>query len=182
MLPLFVSSLLATAPVVGAVAPDFTVKDVDGVTLTLSTMVTKGPVVLAFFPKAFTGGCTRELNAYRDQHPDIQRHGGTVVAISADNLDTQKRFRDSLKAPYHFVADDQLTLTKLFDVKGFLLPLSKRITFVVGAERKILSIQEGNEAINPAGAVAACSIEPAEALKYVTGEKSDAGVIGPVQK
>ncbi len=49
-------SLFAAAPVVGGLAPDFTVKDTEGTELTLSKLVERGPVVLAFFPKAFTPG------------------------------------------------------------------------------------------------------------------------------
>lgn len=56
MLALLVTSLLAAQPVVGDLAPDFTVKDLDGVELKLSSLVERGPVVLAFFPKAFTPG------------------------------------------------------------------------------------------------------------------------------
>ena len=56
MVTALMSALLAAAPNVGDVAPDFTVKDVDGVELTLSSLVERGPVVLAFFPKAFTPG------------------------------------------------------------------------------------------------------------------------------
>jgi peroxiredoxin len=56
MLTLLLTSLLSAQPVVGDVAPDFTVKDVDGVELTLSALVERGPVVVAFFPKAFTPG------------------------------------------------------------------------------------------------------------------------------
>lgn len=56
MLTLILSSVLAAQPAVGDVAPDFTAKDIDGVELTLSSLVERGPVVLAFFPKAFTPG------------------------------------------------------------------------------------------------------------------------------
>lgn len=56
MLALVVTSLMSAQPAVGDVAPDFTVKDLDGVELTLSSLVERGPVVLAFFPKAFTPG------------------------------------------------------------------------------------------------------------------------------
>ena len=52
----FLSLLLSAAPEVGSVAPDFTVKDIDGNELTLSKLVERGPVVLAFFPRAFTAG------------------------------------------------------------------------------------------------------------------------------
>ncbi len=170
-----VSSLVAATPVVGEVAPDFTVKDVDGVELKLSTLVTRGPVILAFFPKAFTGGCTRELTAYRDRYAEIEKHGGKVVAISMDDVETEKRFRDSLKAPYPFVADPKGEVVKLFDVKLPVLSMSKRVTFVVGAARKILMVQEGNDAIEPTGAISACSITSSAALKLVTGKGSDAG-------
>ena len=93
-----------------------------------------------------------------------------MIAISTDDVETQKKFRESLKAPYHFVADEKATLVKLFDVKVFLLTMSKRITFVVGPGRKILSIQEGSDAIDPSGAVNACSLKPPESLKYLTGD------------
>lgn len=56
MLSLLLSSMLAAQPAVGELAPDFTVKDVDGVELQLSSLVERGPVVVAFFPKAFTPG------------------------------------------------------------------------------------------------------------------------------
>lgn len=56
MLSLLVTAMLAAQPAMGEIAPDFTVKDVDGVELTLSSLVERGPVVLAFFPKAFTPG------------------------------------------------------------------------------------------------------------------------------
>ena len=54
--PSIITSLMTAQPAVGDLAPDFTVKDLDGVELTLSSLVERGPVVLAFFPKAFTPG------------------------------------------------------------------------------------------------------------------------------
>jgi thioredoxin-dependent peroxiredoxin len=92
-----------------------------------------------------------------------------VIAISTDDVETSKKFRDSLKAPYHFVADEKAVLVKSFDVKVFIFTLAKRVTFVVGPGRKILSISEGSDAIDPSGAVTACSIKPPESLKFITG-------------
>ena len=92
-----------------------------------------------------------------------------MIAISTDEADASRKFRDSLKAPFHFVADDKATVVKLFDVKVFIFTLAKRVTFVVGAGRKILSVSEGSDAIDPSGAVTACSLKPPEALKFVTG-------------
>ncbi len=96
-----------------------------------------------------------------------------MIAISTDDAQTSRRFRESLKAPYHFVADDQATVVKLFDVKAFLFTIARRVTFVIGPGRKVLSVQEGSDAIDPSGAVAACSLKPPAALEFVTGK--DAG-------
>jgi len=65
---------------------------------------------------------------------------------------------------------------KALDVKAFLFTIAKRITFVIGPGRKVLSIQEGGDAVDPSGAVKACSLKPPEALKFVTGGV-DAGVL-----
>jgi thioredoxin-dependent peroxiredoxin len=92
-----------------------------------------------------------------------------VIAISTDSVETQKKFRDSLKAPFHFVADDEAFVVKLFDVKVFFFTLARRVTFVVGPGLKVLSVQEGGEAIDPSGAVTACGLKPPESLKFITG-------------
>lgn len=92
-----------------------------------------------------------------------------MIAISTDEAEASRKFRDSLKAPFHFVADDKAAVVKAFDVKVFIFTLAKRVTFVVGPGRKILSVSEGSDALDPAGAVTACSLKPPEALKFVTG-------------
>lgn len=91
-----------------------------------------------------------------------------MLAISTDDGATAARFKASLKAPYAFVADPQARLVRLFDVKTFLLDMARRITFVVGPGRRVLSVSEGGDAMDPGGAVAACSLKPPEALRYVT--------------
>ena len=98
-----------------------------------------------------------------------------MIAISTDSVETQKKFRDSLQAPFHFVADAEAFVVKLFDVKVFFFTLAKRVTFVVGPELKVLSVQEGGDAIDPSGAVTACGLKPPESLKFITGS-GDAGV------
>ena len=174
LLALTTALVLAASPKVGAQAPDFTVKDIDGATLRLSELVEKGPVVLAFFPKAFTSGCTKEVTAYRDRYAEIQKHGGTVIAVSSDGQEQQKKFRDSIQAPYPFVADADATLIKLYDVKAPIISIARRVTFVIGKGRTVLAISEGGDAVDPSGAVAACSVKPAAGLEFVTGG-ADAG-------
>lgn len=100
-----------------------------------------------------------------------------MIAISTDDAPTSRKFKESLKAPYHFVADADAALVKLYDVKTPLVSFAKRNTFVVGPGRKILAVQEGGDAIDPSGAVAACSLKPPEAMKFVTGD----GGTGPAK-
>lgn len=97
-----------------------------------------------------------------------------MIAISTDDVETSRRFRESLKAPYHFVADEKATLTKRFGVKVFILTLARRVTFVVGPGLEVLSVQEGSDAIDPSAAVTACSLKPPDALKFVTDDDGGA--------
>ncbi len=71
------------------------------------------------------------------------------------------------------MADEQGALVKLYDVKMFLFNVASRVTFVVGPGRKVLAIQDGGAAMDPSGAVTACSLRPPKALEYLTG--ADAG-------
>jgi peroxiredoxin Q/BCP len=89
------------------------------------------------------------------------------MAVSGDDAETAKRFKASLKAPYSFVADERATLVKAYDVKMFLLPAANRVTFVVGPGLKVLAREDGGDALDPSGAVKACSLKPPRALEYL---------------
>jgi peroxiredoxin len=86
-----------------------------------------------------------------------------VIAVSTDDVETLKRFKASLAAPMHFVSDKDQALVKAYDLKGFIG--TKRMTFVLGPGRKVLSIQEGSEAIEPAGAIKACALHKPTAVE-----------------
>ncbi|MBN8233149.1 peroxiredoxin [Corallococcus macrosporus] len=162
---LVVGWLSAAIPQVGETAPDFTVKDTTGTTYTLSEMVKKGPVIVAFFPKAFTGGCTKELTAYRDRYKDVEQAQGQVLAFSTDDAETLTRFKTELKAPFAFIPDPDGKIVGAYDVKMPVLTVSKRYTFVVGEDRKILKVDEGKDAIDVSGAIAACPLRKGAAAK-----------------
>jgi len=148
--------LVAATPKVGDVAPDFTATDSNGKTHTLSEMVKDGTVIVAFFPKAFTGGCTKELTAYKDRYADVEKAGAQVLAVSADDAATLNKFKESLKAQFTFVPDPDGKLINAFDVKMPVMSMAQRYTFVIGEGRKVLKVQSGSDAIDPAAAVAAC--------------------------
>lgn len=158
LLPLVAATLLTSTPGIGQVAPDFTVKDIDGKELQLSKLVESGPVIVAFFPKAFTGGCTKEMQSYRDRYAEIQKLKGQVLAVSTDDAETLKKWRAELKAPQTFVADPDGKLVALFDVKMPVMSMASRHTFVIGAGRKIVEHTEGSDSVDTSKAVSACSL------------------------
>ena len=158
MISAIVALMLAGSPEVGSVAPDFTVKDIDGTELTLSKLVEQGPVIVAFFPKAFTGGCTKEMSSYRDRYNEVIKMKGRVLAVSMDDVDTLKKWRAELKAPQTFIADPDGKLVKLYDTKMPVMSMASRNTFVVGPGRKVLEVQKGGDAIETTGAIAACGL------------------------
>jgi len=75
-----------------------------------------------------------------------------------DKEATQAAFRREIGAPFAFVADSDAVLTRLYGVKMPLLPVAQRTTFVIGKERKILHVDSGGDAIDPEGAIEACSV------------------------
>lgn len=154
MLTLWLS--LALTPSVGDMAPDFTAKDIHGQSLHLAELVKKGPVVLVFFPKAFTSGCTSELKAFQARINDLNASLATVVAISTDEPQQLRRFQAQLGASFHFVSDAEGRLVKLYDTKFPVINMAARRTFVVGKQLKVLAMEEGFAAVDPAESIAAC--------------------------
>ena len=115
---------------VGERAPDFTATSTDNRTIRLSDL--KGRhVVLFFFPKAFTTGCTIESKQFRDVYPVIQRLHGEVIGISIDKHETQCDFAASLGTGYPMVGDERGELSKLFEVVRPILGVARRVTYVI---------------------------------------------------
>ena len=89
-----------------------------------------------------------------------------MIAVSGDDGANSLKFKESLKAPFPFVSDPDAALMKAFDVKYPLITIAKRVSFVIGAGRKVLAIQEGSDAIDPSSTVTACSLEKPKALQF----------------
>lgn len=136
----------AGTPKVGDIAPDFKAKDVDGHEVSLSQLASQGTVLLAFFPKAFTPGCTKQLTAYSSEYAELRERKAQVVAISMDDHATQKKFKESLGAGFIFIADPQGKIVRLFDLRD--QSQSKRAAFVIDRERRVLRVDLGDNAID----------------------------------
>src|SRR3954466_2086706 len=98
------------------------------------------------------------MQAYRDRYAEITKLGARVLAVSTDDVETLKKWRAELKAPQTFVADPDQKLVKLYDTKMPVVGVASRRTFVIGKGRKVLELQEGGDAIDPASSVRACGL------------------------
>jgi peroxiredoxin Q/BCP len=116
---------------VGEAAPDFTLPDQDGKQVTLSSLKGK-VVVLYFYPKDFTSGCTKEACHFRDAYEDFTEAGAEVVGVSADSQESHRKFRDAYLLPFNLLSDEKGEVKKLYGVAGHLFP--GRVTFVIDKE------------------------------------------------
>jgi peroxiredoxin Q/BCP len=101
---------------VGAAAPAITVTIENGDAINLADVYEEGPVLFYFYPKSFTGGCTKQACNLRDNFPDITDSGITVFGVSGDGVETQEKFRAEYNLPFHLVADTEASLIEAFGV------------------------------------------------------------------
>lgn len=138
----------------GDEAPAFALLASTGKTVRLSDFKGKKKVVLAFFPKAFSGGCKKEMSGLQDHKKQFDESGAQVLGISMDALEVQRKFAESLKLSFPLLADKAGQTAIAYRVKGALW--ANRTTFVIDESGKIAAIFEGQEAIDPLAALAAC--------------------------
>lgn len=130
---------------VGALAPDFTVDAALGgqpFKFTLSQALKQGPVVLYFYPKAFTSGCTVEAHLFAEATPQFKALGATVIGLSNDTLETVKKFStEACRSAFAVGADDGAKVIKAYDAGLMLIPgMADRVSFVIAPDRKILHV------------------------------------------
>lgn len=121
----------------GTKAPDFTVKDTNGNTVSLSDFAGK-TVVLYFYPKDDTPGCTIEAQGFRDAYPEYEGKDMVVLGVSMDDEASHKAFTEKYGLPFQLLADTDGGITKAYDVEGS--GYSKRVTFIIDAEGTISKV------------------------------------------
>ena len=156
--PLLAMLLGATTLKVGDQAPDFTLADQEGQPVTLSKALKEGPVILAFFPKAFTPGCTKQNSNFRDKYVEVEQKGAQVFGISTDTEATQRKFKAEYKLPYALLSDPDGKVARQYSGTMPLLGAANRANFVIGQDGKIAKIVEGSDAIDPNAAIASCPL------------------------
>ena len=109
------------APLPGELVEDFTLPDQDGLPGSLSSFLGK-PVILFFYPKADTPGCTVEACGFRDQFARLEAAGAAVLGISRDTPKAQKKFKDKYDLPYTLLADSDQEMISSAPTAGSSAP------------------------------------------------------------
>lgn len=102
----------------GDKAPDFTLPDQDGNDVRLYDLLENGPVVVFFYPKAFTNVCTAEACSFRDNFEIFADAGAQIVGISSDDIPTQKKFHDRFKLSYPVLSDPDRVAYQAFGLRN----------------------------------------------------------------
>lgn len=130
---------------VGDKAPDFLLKNQYGQTVSLSDYAGKKNVVLFFYPKDETPGCTKEACTFRDNYEILQELGAEVIGINNDNTSSHKSFADKNNLSYQLVSDEEGITRKAYGVNAIYFFLPERTSFVIGKDGMIKHIYQGNE-------------------------------------
>jgi thioredoxin-dependent peroxiredoxin len=125
-----------TVPQAGAAAPNFTAQTTSGKTVHLRDFQGK-KLVLYFYPKDDTPGCTVEACGLRDEYQKIREQGAEVLGVSVDSTASHQKFTDKFHLPFPLLADTEKSVSKAYGVlneKG----TSRRVTFLIDEHGKIL--------------------------------------------
>jgi peroxiredoxin Q/BCP len=118
----------------GAAAPDFELEDQHGGSVRLSDFKGKGPVVIYFYPKDDTGGCTTEACSFRDQFERFQAVGAAILGISSDDVEAHRKFATKHKLPFTLLSDTGGRVRNQYGVSKTLGVMPGRSTIVIDKE------------------------------------------------
>jgi len=127
----------------GAKAPNFSTQGAIGgkaFRLNLAEQLRHGPVVLYFYPKAFTKGCTLEANAFSEAMPEFKAAGARVIGMSADTIDTLKKFSVEACRSAFPVARADAKVIKAYDVALPVVGMTNRTSYVIARDGRIVMV------------------------------------------
>jgi peroxiredoxin Q/BCP len=123
----------------GATLPDITVEDEAGAAVRLPDIAEK-TLVMYFYPKADTPGCTNETMQFRDLHKQFAKKGATVVGVSRDTVKAQAKFKEKYEVPFHLLADVD---SKICDAFGVIVEKNMYGKKSLGIQRSTFVVKDG---------------------------------------
>jgi peroxiredoxin Q/BCP len=121
----------------GGRAPEFTLLDHAEQSVSLSTLLWRGPLVLYFYPADFTRGCTREAGLIRDMYDEIVQAGLDVAGVSPQSPESHRAFREKHRLPFRLLSDVDKFVIRMYDVRGPLGFGVRRATYLIDQARYI---------------------------------------------
>ncbi|MCL4135909.1 UNVERIFIED_CONTAM: hypothetical protein GTU68_021234 [Idotea baltica] len=126
---------------IGDQVPEFSLKDQNNKSVDITNFIGKNPMVIYFYPKDDTPGCTKEACKFRDEFEAFTDLEVKVIGISADDVESHKNFADKYRLPFTLLADTENKVRKLFGVPKSMLGLVPgRVTYVVNNKGTIIHI------------------------------------------
>lgn len=116
---------------VGDVAPDFTLPNQSGQQVSLRDLVGKKSIVLYFYPKDFSRGCTAEACTFRDNYEAFKDAGAEVIGVSSQSVESHDKFASLYKLPFILLSDEDGKIRKLYGVPSTFGVLPGRVTYVI---------------------------------------------------
>ncbi|MGO9526980.1 MAG: peroxiredoxin [Verrucomicrobiia bacterium] len=141
------AAFAADMPKVGDKAPDFSVAASDGTTVHLKDYIGKGNIILYFYPKDDTTGCTKEACGLRDTFDEFKGLNATILGVSFDSVASHKAFIAKYNLPFVLLADTDKSVAKLYGVADDSSRVASRVTFVIDKAGKITFV---DPKVNPA--------------------------------
>jgi peroxiredoxin Q/BCP len=125
---------------VGDTAPVFSLLDEHGLPVSLKDYLGKKVIVLYFYPKDFTPGCTAEACSFRDNYKPIEDKGAEVIGVSVDSVESHSKFSEKYNLPFAILSDKNKEVAEAYGVLGVGGFLAKRVTFIINKDGKITHI------------------------------------------
>jgi len=139
------ATALADMPKAGDMAPAFQGTDQNGQTVKSSDIIGKKIVLLYFYPKDFTGGCTKEACGFRDRVADLQKDNVQVIGVSFDTADSHKSFAAKYNLGFTLLADPDGKISDAYGTRIAGKDMSHRISFLIGLDGKIVHVTNSGD-------------------------------------
>jgi peroxiredoxin Q/BCP len=136
------ATTFAAMPKAGDTAPLIAGQDQNGKDFKLADLVGKKIVLLYFYPKDFTGGCTKEACSFRDGFEEFATNNVEIVGVSFDSADSHLKFITQYKLPFTLIADTDGKIADAYEVRNAGKNIARRVSFLIGLDGKIIHVTD----------------------------------------